>query len=142
MTMHVDFMEKKIKMTAKEAKEAGRINTEKYAELMTFRSQFPDYAITVVKAKSKGGNFIRMTTDDMKGYIEKHDDEKHTTMIQFNKLRGMDENGKKISFAAVASIGELKAWFLGTYPEIEKFGAENRKILADVREARNASKAA
>ncbi len=139
--MNANIMMKKIELSTKEAKAAGKVGSPEYEELNTLMNRFPTFEISVVKTKSNSGHFIRMTTADMKSYIEKHDDD-HSIMKTFNSLRGLDENEKKIPFAAVASIGELKVWFLETFPEIEEFGKNNTDILNKAREARKARKAA
>ena len=59
-------------------------------------------------------------------------------MAEFNELCGFDADGNKKPFAAVASVGELRMWFLNEYPEfiesrsrIDKILEKTRKEIAD-----------
>ena len=54
----------------------------------------------------------------------------------FYELRGLDEDGKKVSMAASATYGEVKMWFLTQFPEIEKMGENVDKIIDAARKAR------
>lgn len=132
---------KVIEMNKAEAKAAGIYGSDAFNELKALRTEFPGFRIEVKTSKSK---------DDMKGlsvlymkkYIEKHDDEDGTIMATFNQLRGLDEAGNKIEFARTANYGELRMWFLDTYPEVEDMNKSVDEILAKAKKNREAKRLA
>ena len=63
-------------------------------------------------------------------------------MSIFNQLRGLDDDGNKIEFARVATYGELKMWFLDTYPEVENINKTVDDILAKAKKNREAKRQA
>lgn len=146
-------MTQKIEMTKTEAAAAGKLNSEKFNELKALREMYPGFQIVVKAAAKKADRFKGLTYDYMKDYIEKHpmnvevEDENgvqqtKSVMEIFRELCGLDENGKKQKFAATASYGEVKMWFLNQYPEIEAMGENVNKIVEAARKARAAKKAA
>ena len=89
---------------------------------------FPTYTM-VIKSTPKRDCFKGLTMECMEKFIKAHD-ESGTVMVEFNTLRGKDENGKSIEMAAVASYGEIKKWFLEKYKNVSDFGRNNiDKIL-------------
>ena len=132
---------KVIEMNKAEAKAAGIYGSVAFDELKALRAEFPGFRIEVKASKSKD-NMKGLNISYMKNYIEKHDDEDGTNMAIFNQLRGLDRTGNKVEFARVASTGELRMWFLDTYPEVEDMNKTVDDILAKAKKNREAKRLA
>ena len=139
--MNANISASTITMTKTEAKAAGKFGTPEFNELIALRTQFPTFRIEVKASKSKD-NMKGLTVPYMKKYIEAHDDAEKTNMTIFNALRGLDENGKEIELARVATYGELKMWFLDTYPEVEDMNKTVDDILTKAKKNREAKREA
>lgn len=140
--MTINYTNNTIEMSKTEAKAAGKYGSEKFNELQTLKAAEPTFRVLIVKSTAKkGDHFKGLTYDYMENYIKTHDDEEHSTLTTFNKLRGLDENGQKMELAAVATYGEIKMWFLAQYPDIAAMSANVNKILDTARKARTAQKA-
>ena len=63
--------------------------------------------------KTKKDTLKGLNYDFMKQYIERHDDENRTNMVEFIKRTEKNDDNVK-----TASYGQVKKWFLETYPEI------------------------
>jgi hypothetical protein len=122
-------------MTKAEAKEAGNPTSAKFEELMKLRSIFPDFAIIVKTTSVKRDTYKGLDYDFMKKYIESHDNSDEN-LKEFYKLRGMNEKGEKDVLIEEHTYGEIKMWFLSTYPEIEKFNEETNKKLKEIKAKR------
>lgn len=127
--MYANYERMTIEMTKSESKAAGNIHTDEYLELKELRTQNPTFRIVIKTTKSRD-NMKGLTVSYMKKYIEKHDNEEKANMTAFNTLRGLDENGNELELACPATYGELKMWFLDTYPEVEQFNQNINDILA------------
>ena len=139
--MNANISTSTITMTKTEAKAAGKFGTPEFDELKELRAAYPTFRIVVKDSKSKD-NMKGLDTKFMKKYIEKHDDENGTNMSIFNQLRGLDDDGNAIEFARVATYGELKMWFLDTYPEVENMNKTVDDILAKAKKNREAKREA
>ena len=138
--MYANLMTKKIVMTKTEAKAAGKPNTTEYNALLDLMKNFPGFQMEIVKSTAKKvDRFKGLNYDYMENYIKSHNSE---LLEIFYELRGLDEDGKKVSMAASATYGEVKMWFLTQFPEIEKMGENVSKIIEETRKAREAMKAA
>lgn len=133
--MTINYEKKVIEMTKTEAKEAGNPNSEKFEELMKYRSVFPDFAIIVKKTSVKRDTYKGLGYDFMKKFIEDHDN-CDVNLKEFYKLRGMNEKGEKDVLIKEHNYGEIKMWFLETYPEIEAFNDETQKKLDEIKTKR------
>ena len=132
--MYANLMTKKIVMTKTEAKAAGKPNTEEYNTLLDLMKNFPGFQMEIVKSTAKKvDRFKGLNYDYMENYIKSHNSE---LLEIFYELRGLDEDGKKVSMAASATYGEVKMWFLTQFPEIEKMGENVDKIIDAARKAR------
>ena len=132
--MYANLMTKKIVMTKTEAKAAGKPNTEEYNTLLDLMKNFPGFQMEIVKSTAKKvDRFKGLGYDYMENYIKSHNSE---LLEIFYELRGLDEDGKKVSMAASATYGEVKMWFLTQFPEIEKMGESVDKIIDAARKAR------
>ena len=138
--MTINFENNTIEMTKTEAKEAGKYNTEKYLELKAIRSEFPTFRIVTKTTSKKRDTYKGLTYDYMARYIKKHDDENESVMKEFNVMRGYVD-GKKNEFVDCATYGEIKAWFLLKFPEIEAYNKEVEELRKATRKANEAKKA-
>lgn len=139
--MKANIMCKVIEMTKVEAKKAGIVGTAEFDQLKELREAYPTFRIEVKASKSKS-TMKGLTIPYMKKYIEAHDDAEKTNMTIFNSLRGLDEDGNEIALARVATYGELKMWFLDTYPEVENMNKTVDDILAKAKKNREAKREA
>ena len=132
--MYANLMTKKIVMTKTEAKAAGKPDTTEYNTLLDLMKNFPGFQMEIVKSTAKKvDRFKGLNYDYMEDYIKSHNSE---LLEIFYELRGLDEDGKKVSMAASATYGEVKMWFLTQFPEIEKMGESVDKIIDAARKAR------
>ena len=70
--------------------------------------------------------------------LSKEDDERR---VEFDRLRGY-ENGKKNPLAETATYGEVKAWFLLNFPEIEEYNKKTEELRNKIREENENKKVA
>lgn len=135
----INFASNTIEINAKFANAASEYGSAEYRELMAAKNDFPTFEVKVNKPSTKKNNsFKGLTIAYMEEYIKGHDDDKKTKMNEFNTLRG--KNGSEIS--ATATYGEIKMWFLNTYPEFEKTRSDIEDIMKRVREERESKKTA
>lgn len=140
--MKINYAKKTITLTKSEMKAAQTYGTDAYKALVDAQRTFPDFAVVVKTPSSKRDNFKGLTRDFMKGYILEHDNDDHSVMAEYNALCGLDDNGEKKDFAAVASYGELRMWFLNTYPELRDMQSTIDSIMERVRKEQAEKKAA
>jgi len=120
-----------IEITKAFEKAASRFGTDEYNKLRQARNDNPNYKVVVIKRKSNTESFKGLTYDYMENYIKSHDDEKGTIMTQYKDLLGTSEE----AIAACAephSYGEMKSWFLKTYPDLKKFHERRASITSKV----------
>ena len=133
--MKVNFETRTIEMTKAEANRAANPNSETFMKLTNLRKSFPDFEIDVKTTTKKTYSYPGLDYDFMKKYIENHDN-KEENLKEFYKLRGLDEEGNRNVLIEERSYGEVKMWFLATYPEIEKFNNETKKKLNEIKTKR------
>lgn len=136
--MNANLMSKKIEMTKSEAKEAGKLNTEKFHELRQFMAAYPGYEVQI-KAPAKRKMELRgLDYKYMRTYILSHDDEDHSKMETFKTLIAQDKKDGKEGSEHLEAAGylDVREWFLSTFPEIKKTREDHKtkvqKILAEV----------
>ena len=92
--MNANLFTKKIEMSKSEAKEAGKLNTEKFHELRQFMAAYPGYEVQI-KAPAKRKVELRgLDYKYMRTYILSHDDEQHSKMETFKTLIAQDKKRK------------------------------------------------
>lgn len=137
--MYANIVTSTIEMTKTEAAAVGKLNSGKFNELKSLREMFPTFQLVVVKpAAKKVDHFKGLTLKYMEDYIQRHNKD---VLVEFYKLCGRDESGKKAELAATATYGEIKMWFLDKFPEIEKMNADVNEIIENARASRAARKA-
>lgn len=114
--MNANLMTKKIEMSKSEAKEAGKLNTEKFHELRQFMAAYPGYEVQI---KAPGRHKVELRGLDykyMREYIQKHDDEQHSKMEKFKTLIAQDKKDGKEDTEHLEAAGylDVRAWFLAT----------------------------
>ena len=118
-TMKINEKKFTIEVTKSFAQKASRVGSPEYYELLEVRHNFPKFKVVVNQTKSKD-SFKGLTYEYMKMYIQTHDEEKGSNMAVFMELRGKSEEADEAQ-ADSMSYGEIKLWFLDTYPEIKNF---------------------
>jgi hypothetical protein len=133
--MTINYEKKVIEMTKVEAKAAGKIDSVKFNELIRLRSAFPEFTVVVKTNSTKRDTYKGLDYDYMKKYIETHDN-KDENMQMFYNLRGLNRNGTRDVSIEERTYGEIKMWFLETYPEIEAFNEETKSKLDAIKAKR------
>ena len=120
-----------IEMSKGFAKRASKFGTDEYKMLQEARRDYPDYCVVTAQAskKAKNDSFKGLTYKYMEKYIDKHDDENQTIMKEYEILRGLSDEAEEL-MAEPLSYGEMKEWFLKTFPEIKAFNEKRAAILA------------
>ena len=136
--MRANIENRTIEMTKVEAKAAGKITSEKYKELKAYKEAYPGFEVVIVAASRKKSAYSGLTYEYMEAYIEKHDDENNTIMVEFNKLRAIVSEADKKNLGGMsealkaASYGEIREWFLATFEEIKKFHEDHDKEVEKI----------
>lgn len=133
--MKVNYSNNTIEMTKTETKEASNPNSNTFKELIKLKTLFPDFTIATKSSTRRASSFKGLDYDFMARYIEKHDENK-TIIKEFYELRGLDENGNRDPLMKTYSFGEIKMWFLDTYPEIESHNSKTDDKLRKIKERR------
>lgn len=134
-----------IEINKKFEKAASCFGSREYADLQVVRTDYPTYRLVVKGNTKKRDGFRGLTVDYMKSYIEKKlraraeeikkanetdvKNEYEAVKENFFTLCGWDEEGNKQEFAAVASYGEIKKWFLEQFPEFKEQRDRINEIL-------------
>lgn len=137
--MNINYEKRTIEMTKNESKEAGRPNTEKFDELIKLRSIFPDFAIVVKEISTKRDTYEGLDYEYMESYIESHNN-KEANLKEFYTLRGLNEDGERDITLKEHKYGEIKMWFLDSFPEIEQFNAKTDEKLKAIKAKRAAAR--
>lgn len=131
-TMKINEKKFTIEVTKSFAQKASRVGSPEYYELLEVRHNFPKFKVVVNQTKSKD-SFKGLTYEYMKKYIQTHDDEKGSNMAVFMELRGKSEEADEAQ-ADSMSYGEIKLWFLDTYPEIKNFHESRADRIQAIKE--------
>ena len=128
--MTINYTSMTIEMTKAESKAAGKFGTDAYKDLIAAMQQFPNYKIQVATraATKKSCDYKGLSFDYMEKYIASHDDDSKSIMTEYEDLRGKSDEAQA-ALADSCSYQEIKKWFLGKFPEIEKFHNMRQKIL-------------
>ena len=131
-TMKINEKKFTIEVTKSFAQKASRVGSPEYYELLEVRHNFPNFKVVVNQTKSKD-SFKGLTYEYMKMYIQTHDDENGSNMAVFMELRGKSEEADEAQ-ADSMSYGEIKLWFLDTYPEIKNFHESRADRIQAIKE--------
>ena len=92
--MNANLMMKTIEMTTNEAKQAGKIGSDKFKELRAYQEAYPTFTISIKAATKRKVEFKGLTYKYMRAYIVNHDDEDGKIMGQFLTLIAQDKKDK------------------------------------------------
>ena len=132
-TMKINEKKFTIEITKTFAQKASRVGSPEYCELLEVRHNFPKCTVEVKQTKSKD-SFKGLTYEYMKKYILAHDDEKGSIMAIFHELRGNMVSEDDELQAESLTYGEIKRWFLDTYPEIKNFHESRADRIKAIKE--------
>ena len=110
----VNYTKNTLEITKSFEKKARAYGSDAYNELTAARKEFPNYRI-VVKTSKSNNSLKGMDYDFMREYISKHDN--------------ADNAGEKLC-ASDLSYGEIRQWFVETYPVFKDFKTREQWILA------------
>ena len=129
--MTINYASMTIEMTKAESKAAGKVGTEAFKEMLNLMQQFPNYKIQVIAraATKKSCDYKGLTFDYMEKYIASHDNDSKSIMTEYEALRGKSDEAQA-ALAYSCSYQEIKKWFLGKFPEIEKFHTMRQNLLS------------
>lgn len=132
--MNANLMTKKIEMSQKEAKEAGKLNTEKFNELRNYMAMYPGFEIQIKAPARRKVEFRGLDYKYMREYIRNHDDEKGTIMAEFNTLIAQDKKDHKegAEYLEATSYLAVRDWFLAKFPEIKKYKEEHENKVQEI----------
>lgn len=132
--MNANLFAKKIEMTKAEAKEAGKLNSDKFNELRQLMEMYPGYEIQIKAPSKRKSEFRGLDYKYMKSYIQKHDDEKGTIMAEFRTLIAQDKKDKVEGAEHLKAAGylDVKMWFLKKFPEIKGYKEAHAKKVQDI----------
>ena len=119
--MNANLMMKTIEMTTNEAKQAGKIGSDKFKELRAYQEAYPTFTISIKAATKRKVEFKGLTYKYMRAYIVNHDDEDGKIMGQFLTLIAQDKKDKVEGSEHLEAAGylDVREWFLSTFPEIK-----------------------
>ena len=119
--MNANLMTKKIEMSKKEAKAAGKIGTPEFEELKNYMAIYPGFEIQIKAPAKRKVEFRGLDYNYMRTYIQKHDDEDGKIMAEFRELIAQDKKDKVEGSEHLEAAGylDVREWFLSTFPEIK-----------------------
>ena len=132
--MNANLMTKKIEMSKKEAKAAGKIGTPEFEELKSYMAIYPGFEVQIKAPAKRKVEFRGLTYDYMKNYIKKHDDENGEIMAEFNALIALDKKNKVEGAEHLEAAGylDVKKWFLAKFPEIQKYKEDHAEKVKQI----------
>ena len=107
------------------AKEAETFKSEAYIALKEAKADNPTYSVVVRKAP-KRDTHKGLTFDFMKKYISKHDED-GTLMEEFEAITKNEDGIQSMSY------GEVKEWFLVSFPEVDEIFNRREEISKRVK---------
>jgi hypothetical protein len=133
-TMNANLMTKKIEMSKKEAKAAGKIGTPEFEELKNYLKEYPNFEIQIKAPAKRKVEFRGLDYNYMRTYIQKHDDEDGKIMAEFRALIAQDKKDKVEGSEYLEAAGylEVKKWFLAKFPEIKNYKEEHQKKIEKI----------
>ena len=132
--MNANLFTKKIEMTKKEAKAAGKIGSEEFNVLRQLMEMYPGYEIQIKATVKRKVEFRGLDYKYMKEYIQKHADDDGKIMAEFRKLTAQDKKDKVAGCENLeaANYAAVKKWFLKKFPEIKEYKEKSQKEINDI----------
>ena len=111
----VNFNNNTIEITKAFAKKAANPMSAEFKELMKLRSNLAGFEVVVKTSvkRTKKDTLKGLNYDFMRQYIERHDDENNSRMVEFERITVKNDDT-----LATKSYGEVKRWFLEEFPEV------------------------
>ena len=103
---------KTITITKKYAHHSSVPNSVEFKQLKELKSVYRDYSVIVRTTSRKKSKISKITLDNMKAYISKHDTD-GKIMMEFESV--LKESDNSIKYCGFFGI---KKWFLEQYPEL------------------------
>ncbi len=126
--IRVDRKARTIEVTKGFEKASRRFGTAAYEAMQKVLQDNPGFRVVVKATKVKADSYKGLTYDFMEKYIASHEN------AEVNMATFMDHRAKSdeaLAFGAEAlSYGEIKAWFLKSYPEFAAFQQRREAALA------------
>ena len=117
MTLTINRKNHTIEMpTKKYATAASKYGSDEYKEVQAARADYPNFKVVTRKSAKRHDNLKGLTYEVMESYIADHDNEEGTNKSHYDFLRGLSKEK-----ASSSTYGEIKKWFLNTYPKYGKF---------------------
>lgn len=115
-TVKIENGTKTIVITKAFEKKARIYGTSEYKMLVDIKKENPGYEVVVRATSDRKTGMNKITLDDMRAYIQKHEDQGCERMKQFDAMVNEEkgENLKRTSFFAI------KNWFFEQYPNLKK----------------------
>ena len=121
--MNANLYTKKIEMTKSEAKAAGNIKSEKFAELRQYMEMYPGYEIQIKAPAKRKVDLKGLDYKYMRSYIQKSTrEDKAEIMEMFKTLIAQDKKDGKDGTEHLEAAGylDVREWVLATFPEIKQ----------------------
>lgn len=132
--MNANLMTKKVELTKKEAKAAGKIGTAEFEELKNYLAMYPGFEVQIKAPAKRKVEFRGLTYEYMKNYILKYGDEDGKIMAEFRALIAQDKKDKVEGAEHLEAAGylDVKKWFLAKFPEIQKYKEDHQKKVQEI----------
>ena len=132
--MNANLMTKKVELTKKEAKAAGKIGTAEFEELKNYLAMYPGFEVQIKVPAKRKVEFRGLTYEYMKNYILKYGDEDGKIMAEFCALIAQDKKAKVegTEYLEAAGYLDVKKWFLAKFPEIQKYKEDHQKKVQEI----------
>lgn len=126
MSLTINAKNHTIEMPSKKyAAAASKYGSSEYIEVQSARRDYPNFKVVTRKTAKRHDEFKGLTYEVMAAYIEKHDKNSQNEAT-YKFLRGQSEESTHSAY-----YGEIRAWFLETYPAFGKY-PENKTSNANV----------
>lgn len=135
--MKINYEAHTIELTKAESKAASTFGSNMYKALREAKQDNPSFTVVVSK-RTRKGEYKGLDYGYMERYIAAHDDAEETNMNAFNTLRGKGSKDLQ-GVVETASYGEIREWFLSTYPEIAEYNQKVSDILNSAKSKKEAA---
>ena len=134
--LKVDVANSRLVMDRTFAKNCAIAGSAEYNLLQSARKDYPNFTVEqrTIKRNANKECYRGLTYEYMKKYILAHDDEKGSIMAIFHELRGNVVSEDDELQAESLTYGEIKMWFLDTYPEIKNFHESRADRIKAIKE--------
>ena len=134
--LKVDVANARLVMDRTFAKNCAIAGSAEYNLLQSARKDYPNFTVEqrTIKRNANKECYRGLTYEYMKKYILAHDDEKGSIMAIFHELRGNVVSEDDELQAESLTYGEIKMWFLDTYPEIKNFHESRADRIKAIKE--------